>query len=332
MVRKKKLTKNQKKQRIQLSLTTLLVGVAFLMGLFFGDNPYNTDYFVNKWQAITDELTMTFSKLNHGSSGESSSASEGTIRFFDVGQGSATLMQASDGTNILIDTGRYDDSAQRILGYLDQYIGTGGTIDLLIFTHNDADHIGNGDLVLDYFQVEEVWMNGVDHTTKVYEDVLDAISESNALYYEPKAQEIKNVGPFRIEVLNPSKTDGTDDQNEESIVTRTILNETSILISGDVSSNVERKLIKENQTLNSDVLLIGHHGSRDSNSNEWLSAIDPKVGIVQAGKDNTYGHPHKETLLRMKNLGIPLYNTVDNGTVTINIDKTDELNINPEKE
>lgn len=332
MVRKKKLTKNQKKQRIQISLTTLLVGVAFLMGLFFGDNPYNTDYFLNKWQSITDELSETFSKLNNASSGESSTASEGTIRFFDVGQGSATLMQASDGTNILIDTGRYDDSDQRILGYLDQYIGTGGKIDLLIFTHNDADHIGNGDLVLDYFQVEEVWMNGVDHTTKVYEDVLDAISESNALYYEPKAQEIKNVGPFRIEVLSPSKTDVTDDQNEESIVTRTTLNEVSIMISGDVSSDIEKRLIKQNQVLNSDILLIGHHGSRDSSSSEWLSATDPKVGIVQNGKDNTYGHPHKETLLRIKNQGIPLYNTVDSGTVTVNIDETDELKIYTEKE
>lgn len=332
MARNKKLTKKQKKQRIQITLTTLLVGVAFLMGLFFGDNPYNTGYFLNKWQAVTNELTKTFSILNQESSSESSNVSEGTVRFFDVGQGSATLMQASDGTNILIDTGRYDDSNQRILGYLDQYIGTGGTIDLLIFTHNDADHIGNGDLILDYYQVEEVWMNGVDHTTKVYEDVLDAISESNALYYEPKAQEIKNVGPFRIEVLNPSKTDVTDDQNEESIVTRTTLNETSIMISGDVSSDVERRLIKQNQVLNSDIVLIGHHGSRDSSSSEWLSATDPRVGIVQAGKDNTYGHPHKETLLRIKNQGIPLYNSVDNGTITVNIDETDELDIQTEKE
>ncbi|GEQ33121.1 ComEC/Rec2 family competence protein [Marinilactibacillus psychrotolerans] len=330
MVRKKKLTKKQKQQRLQIVLTTLLLGVAFLMGLFFGDNPYDVKYFSKRAQEITDDVTSVFSELNHRIVGEEKSA-EGTIRFFDVGQGSATLMQASDGTNILIDTGRYDDPDKRIIKYLDQYIGTGGTIDLLIFTHNDADHIGNGDLVLDYYNVKEVWMNGVDHTTVIYEDVLDAIEKSGALYYEPKAQEEKTVGPFKIEVFSPFKKAVTEDQNEESIVTRITLNGIRTMVTGDVSSKVETRLMEQHFDLVADILLVGHHGSKESTSNEWLNAVNPQIAIVQAGANNSYGHPHKETLARLKKQGVPLYNTIKNGTISIQVNESDKMDIELEK-
>ncbi|API89123.1 MBL fold metallo-hydrolase [Marinilactibacillus sp. 15R] len=330
MVRKKKLTKKQKQQRIQLVFTTLLLGVAFLMGLFFGDDSYNIDYFSRKFENMRTDVASVFSNLGSQTTGKVQDI-EGTIHFFDVGQGSSTLMQANDGTNILIDTGRYDDPDKKIIKYLDQYIGTGGTIDLLIFTHNDADHIGNGDLVLDYYKVNEVWMNGVDHTTKIYEDVLDAIEESDTLYHEPKANEEKIVGPFKVEVFSPFKTAETDDQNEESIVTRTTLDGVRTTITGDVSSNVENRLIKQYYDLKTDILLIGHHGSHDSTSNEWLDATNPRVGVIQAGADNTYGHPHEETLERIEQNDIPLYNTINNGTITVKLNGSDKLDIEVEK-
>ncbi|WP_225744359.1 ComEC/Rec2 family competence protein [Marinilactibacillus sp. Marseille-P9653] len=325
MVRKKKMTKKQKQQRIQVSVTAFLIALAFFIGLFFGDNPYDANYFADKWQELTREWAMYIP------SSEPESSSNGTIRFFDVGQGSSTLYQSEDGTNIVIDTGRYDDSDKRIVSYLDKYIGTGGKIDLLIFTHNDADHIGNGDLVLEYFQVDEVWMNGVDHTTRVYEKLLDAISESDANYYEPKAGETKDIGPFKIEVLNPQEDNRTTDHNEESIVTRTTISKTSVMNSGDASSTVEKQIVEQYRNLKAEVMLIGHHGSKDSNSTEWLNAVDPKVAIIQAGLNNSYGHPHKETLERINHQGIPLYSTMEEGTVTIAVEEDGTFSINKEQ-
>ncbi|MFC6464609.1 ComEC/Rec2 family competence protein [Marinilactibacillus sp. GCM10026970] len=322
MVRKKKMTKKQKQQRIQVSVTAFLIALAFFIGLFFGDNPYDADYFTDKWQELTREWSTYLPRF------EPESSSNGTIRFFDVGQGSSTLYQSEDGTNIVIDTGRYDDSDKRIVSYLDKYIGTGGKIDLLIFTHNDADHIGNGDLVLEYFQVDEVWMNGVDHTTRVYEKLLDAISESDANYYEPNAGETKDIGPFKIEVLNPQESNRTTDHNEESIMTRTTISGTSIMNSGDASSTVEKQIVKQYSNLKADVMLVGHHGSKDSNSTEWLSAVDPEVAIIQAGLNNSYGHPHEETLERINHQGISLYSTMDEGTVTVTVEEDGTFSVN----
>ncbi|WP_208558821.1 ComEC/Rec2 family competence protein [Marinilactibacillus kalidii] len=327
MAKRKKWTKKQKEQRLKLTITGLLVIVSFLIGLFFGDNPYDAAFFTRKWESLTNDWGTTFSSTNPNNVADS----DGTVYFFDVGQGSSTLYQAADGTTVLIDTGRYDDKDKRIVSYLDRYIGTGGKIDLLIFTHNDADHIGNGDLVLDYYQVEEVWMNGVDQTTRVYENVLDAIEKSNAIYYEPKAGEMREVGPFKVEVFNPETSSKTGDHNEESIVTRTTLSNVSVVNSGDVSEKFENQIIDNYGSLQAEILLVGHHGSRDSNSKEWLSTIDPEAAVVQAGEDNPYGHPHKETLERINEQSIPLYSTIEDGTITVMIQKDGQYSITTDK-
>src|SRR5699024_7057515 len=144
------------------------------------------------------------------------------IHLLDVGQGSSTLYIASDGTSILVDTGRYDDSEKRIITYLDKYIGLGEKIDLLVFSHNDSDHIGHGDLVLEYFDVQDVWMNGMDDTSKVYADLLDTLLEQDVEYVEPKAGERFNRGAFDLQILHPAPDSPQKDPNDESIIMRMV--------------------------------------------------------------------------------------------------------------
>jgi beta-lactamase superfamily II metal-dependent hydrolase len=310
-------------------ISTLIASVAFLLGLIFGEGQLVMGDFSGYIEEWTRDIRHWFEGIERPSASESTE--EAMIHVFDVGQGSAMLLQA-DGTNILIDTGRFDDSSKRILHYLDREIGTGGTIDLLIFTHNDADHIGHGELVLEYYSVEEVWMNGMDHTTATYTRVLDAMLDADVEYLEPKAGYEKEVGPFWIEVFHPLEDEVMYNQNEESIVTRFTVNDLSFMNTGDVSYDVEDRIINDFAHLTSEIMVVGHHGSRYSTGRNWIEALDPEIAIYQAAEENMYGHPHEEVELRLNDVDVPLYGTAEHGTITIIIDAEGEYVVETERE
>jgi len=319
---KKKLTKKQKRRRINLLAGIIIAVFGFALGLFFGDYSFSLPNRINQW---TNSVTGWFSSFNKPST--EITVGSAKIHLLDVGQGSSTLLRSSDGTNILIDSGRYDDENQRIISYLDEYIGIGGTIDLVIFTHNHTDHIGHGDLIFDYYDVEQVWMNGLDATTATYENVIDAIMESEAEYEEPKAGDDIEIGPFFIETLHPQPDEQLEDQNDESIVTRITVNGVSMVTSGDASYSVEDEIIQNNNQLTSEILIAGHHGSSDSTSKEWLNAVDPEVAVYQAGLNNQYGHPHDELMHRIEEKGIPVYGTAENGEITFSINENGQYDM-----
>ena len=330
--KKKKLTKKQQKQQTKLILFVAIILFSFTMGLFLGKNDHPRMYLNERINQFKEEWTLLFKddsprKLDRNST----DAQNAEFRVLDVGQGSSTLLQSDDGTTILIDTGRYEDKDKKIMTYLDRYIGTGGKIDLLIFTHNDSDHIGYGDLILQYYNVQEVWMNGYDSTSKIYERVLDAIGNSQAKYVEPKSGETHQVGPFYLEVLNPT-TKLRNDPNDDSIVTKISFTNFSGLFTGDASLRVEKDIIKEGTNLNADFLLMGHHGSKTSTSEEWIDAVNPTIGAYSAGANNGYNHPGQETIKRLKKRKIPIYGTSNNGTITIEANKDGTYTVETEKE
>lgn len=327
--KRKKLTKKQRDKRRRMIIGTLIASVAFLLGLIFGEYPLEWDSLASPFNEWTSEFRRWINDFERPSASET--AEEAMIHVFDVGQGSAMLLQAED-TNILIDTGRFDDSQQRILHYLDQEIGIGGNIDLLIFTHNDADHIGHGELVLEYYDVDEVWMNGMDHTTATYGRVLDALLESDAEYVEPKAGDEVEVGPFWIEVFHPLPDEVQYNQNEESIVTRFTINEVSFMNTGDVSYDVEDRIIEDFGHVTSEIMIVGHHGSRYSTGRNWIEALNPEIAIYQAAAENTYNHPHEEVDIRLNEVDVPLYGTAEHGTITLIIDEEGDFTVETERE
>ena len=325
--KKKKITKKQKEKRTKFISAGLVLLLVFSVGLFLGENK-QSDLTLNKGIELFKEELFTF--FNTKEEMDQTENQETTIRFLDANQGSATLIQAKDGTTILMDSGRYEDKDKKIIQQLDQYVGTGGKIDLLIFTHNDSDHIGNGDLITNYYDVKEVWMNGNDATSQIYERLLDAIGKSNAIYTEPKTGENYQVGPFKIEVLNPNKQ-SKNDQNDDSIITKITVNQVSGLFSGDASQGIEKTIVESGTDLTADYILMGHHGSDTSTSEEWIKASRPKFAIFSAGENNSYGHPGEEAIDRLRKQAIPIYGTIENGTVTATIHEDGTYSIETEK-
>jgi len=310
--------------------TVLVVVAAFFLGLLVERYDLPFDGLEARWDQIVHSIRQWSNTVDFDPSEEEYVVD---IRVFDVGQGSSMLLKGYDGTTILIDTGRFDDSEKRIIHYLNDEIGVGGKIDLLIFTHNDADHIGNGELVLEYFQVGEVWMNGMDHTSQTYTRVLDALLASNVTYVEAKRGETYTKGAFTIDVLHPQQDATESNQNDESIATRLSIGDTQFIQTGDIDASIEAEIAHERPyAVSADIMMIGHHGSRYSAGMEWIEAVDPAVAFYQAGQDNSYGHPHQEVLDRLEALDIPVYGTDTFGTLSLTILSDGEWDLTTEEE
>ena len=332
LAKRKRLTKKQRERRKRWLFGLIVAAIVFFGGYITGRDDLDFSAVLGKLDEATANIEQKINNYDRPRK-PTSATGEGTdeIHIFDVGQGAATLLLGSDGTSILIDTGRHDDGEKRIISYLDEHIGLGESIDLLIFTHNHSDHIGHGDLVLEYFDVQEVWMNGMDNTTKVYDKLLDAIMASDANYVEPKAGENVQLGVFDVQVLHPPEGSPQKDHNDESVATRIVFGGTSLITTGDNSSARENDIINRSGNLQSDLMIVGHHGSNTSTGAKWVEAVNPRIAFYQAGIDNSYGHPSPETVERMEAADIPFYGTDEFGTISIYIDEQDEMSIETER-
>ena len=236
-----------------------------------------------------------------------------TVHFIDVDQGDATLIQGED-VVILIDAGRHDRND--VVPYL-RSVGV-TSIDLLVGTHPHADHIGQFPSVLREFDVKEVWLSGDETTTRTFENAIDAILASDAAYHEPRAGEQFQFGSVTIEVIHPEEING--DLNNGSIGLRLKYGDVAFLFTGDAEAEAELSMIARGHDLRADVLHVGHHGSRTSSSRDFLVAVNPRIAVYSAGKDNSYGHPHREVLALLSSLGINVYGTDVHGTIKITTD------------
>ncbi len=239
------------------------------------------------------------------------------IHYIDVGQGDAILIQ-KDGENMLIDAGE-NEYGKVVVNYLKK--NNVSKIDYIIGTHPHSDHIGGLDTVIQNFEVDKVIMPKVNHTTKTFEDVLLAIKEKNLKLVFPKVGDIHKLGDAKWTILAPNGEE-YDSLNNYSIVIRLQYKNNSFLFTGDAESQSEKEMLESNEksSLVADVLKIGHHGSSSSTTDEFLQAVQPKFAVIQLGKDNSYGHPHKETLKKLKRNQIEVFRTDLNGTIVATSD------------
>ena len=248
--------------------------------------------------------------LNASSTPDKPVAGEMKVYFFDIDQGDATLLKGDD-FSVLIDTGRHDRK-----DVVDLLKSVGVTeLDVIVGTHPHADHIGQMAHVLETFPVKEVWLSGNDHPTKTYEKTIDAIAASEAEYYEPRAGETFDIGSLVLEVINPTEVNG--DLHDGSISIRARYGKTAIMFTGDAEEQTETKMIERGYELSADVFQLGHHGSSTSNSKAFLEAINPDIAIYSAGQNNDYGHPHREIVQLLNELGIKMYGTDVDGTIVL---------------
>ncbi|MDQ0255454.1 beta-lactamase superfamily II metal-dependent hydrolase [Evansella vedderi] len=249
------------------------------------------------------------------------------IHFIDVGQGDSTLFKYIVDNEIvysmIFDVGRHDRND--VVEYL-KSIDSLDSLMYMILSHPHADHIGQADKILENFEVGTVWMSGDEHTTQTFERTLDAILASeDTNYHEPRAGEVHELGPLTIEVINPEKLTG--DLHEGSIGIRVIYHDFAVVLTGDAEYQTEYEILERAkrtdgnyESLQAQVLQLGHHGSRTSSTMEFLEAVNPDFAIASYGKDNQYGHPHQPVLSNLDSLGIILYGTAVHGTIVVTTD------------
>lgn len=247
-----------------------------------------------------------------------------TVHFINVGQGDSILLQTPE-QNILIDAGERSTGAG-----VAKYIKNNGitSLDLVIGTHPHSDHIGGLIHVLDTIPVKEIIDPGVVHTTSTFEEYLTAIDQKEIKFTEGRAGMNRDLGGgVMMQILHPSAPSSSD-LNNASIVARVTFGEISFIFSGDAESKAENQILGRGYNLDSTVLKIGHHGSRSSTTEDYLSAVKPELAVIMCGQDNTYGHPHEETLAKLVQAGVELYRTDIHGTVimitdgqTVNVNK-----------
>ncbi len=197
------------------------------------------------------------------------------------------------------------------------------TINAVIATHPDADHVGGLAGVFQKYTDGSFWEPGVYASTQTYDELEKTAGLENAPHVlARKGMKLvldKDRGVY-LEILFPDGYVGNFETNDASIVAKLVYGKTSVLLTGDSPIAVEDFLIAQGADLDSDILKLGHHGSRTSTSEEYVKAVTPALAIISAGLGNSYGHPHPEVTGRLKNFHIASLSTIDEGTIVIESD------------
>lgn len=242
-----------------------------------------------------------------------------TVAFLDVGQGDAIYIETPHGNQLLIDGGS-GGQVLRALGQVMPFYDR--SLNLILATHPDQDHIGGLSEVMRRMKIDGVITTENTSTTSAY-----GAFENSILSEQPKrilaraGERIILDNNIVLEILFPDRNASGWETNTGSIVARLSYGEESFLFTGDSPNAIEQYLVgKKGGALHSTVLKLGHHGSRTSSSKIFLSAVAPDYAIISAGKDNRYGHPHKEVLELLNKLAIPFSNTATQGTIIFRTD------------
>jgi competence protein ComEC len=247
------------------------------------------------------------------------------VHFLDVAQGDSTLIVSPSGKQILIDGGP-DLSPLAHLGIHMPFFDR--TIELLVLTHPDSDHVTALTEIMKRYDVERVLLTGVDHELGRYEGFLDVLiyragkhTRANVgveiLFPDPK-KDIDMGDGLVFDVMWPNESLLNElSSNNSSIVVRAIAGDIKILLTGDIESEAEEEILKSGADIRSDILKVPHHGSRTSSTEGFLQAVEPRLAIVSTALKNRYGHPHEDVLNRYETLGIPIRSTATEGTISL---------------
>jgi competence protein ComEC len=235
------------------------------------------------------------------------------IIFFNVGQGDAILIEK--GLNqILIDGG---PSGKVELEKLGKYMPFWDRkIELIIATHPDKDHILGLAEVMENYKIGAVIDNGLGNDSATFQKYLDVIDQKNIQRLKGERKMQIKFGEAKIEIFYPEKNmeNNFADTNAGSIVARLIFGKNSFLFTGDFPTQKEFALISSSLDLNSRVLKVAHHGSKNSTSSEFLNKVNPIDAIIPVGK-NSYGHPTEEVLQKLKAKNVNIFRTDEKGDI-----------------
>ncbi len=261
---------------------------------------------------IFANISVWFYALRSGGGGLS-------VYFLDVGQGDSILIESPTGSRILVDGGKN----RQVLTRLGEILPFGDRrIDVVIATHTDADHIGGLPEVVSLYDVGAFLEPGITDVGPLNTDLHLRLKDEGAPVLEAKrGMKLDLGGGAILTVLFPNQDVSWWPSNDASIVSRLTYGDTEFLLTGDATHRTENILLSlDSGLLDVDVLQAGHHGSRTSTSLTWAQAASPEYTVISAGKDNSYGHPHKEVLDVLKQVNSEILITAESGTIHLETD------------
>ena len=229
------------------------------------------------------------------------------VHYIDVGQGDSILVQVNN-KNLLIDAGP-KSGKDDLLNYLSKLKIE--KLDYVIATHPHEDHIGNMADIIKKYEIGAFYAPKVETTTKTFEKMVDALKDKDLKINSIKAgiNSIDLGTGTKVSIYSPTK-DKYDNLNNYSPIIKIQFGSNSFLFTGDAEKEVEKEVLNTNVDLKADVLKLGHHGSSSSTSEEFFRAVSPSIGVISLGIDNSYGHPHKETLKLLEDNKIKIFELI----------------------
>lgn len=241
-----------------------------------------------------------------------------TVHYINVGQGDSELIQINN-KNVLIDAGP-KEAEDKVVAYIKAQ-GV-SKLDYVIETHPHEDHIGGMASVIKNFKVDKFVGPKVENppTVSIFENLIRTLKNKNMKITVLSLGDHIDLGKdIDCQILSPPKA-YYENLNNYSIVLKITYKNTKFMFTGDAEEDDEKKILDAGFDISSDVLKVGHHGSETSSSEYFLKEVSPKIAIISCGKNNDYGHPHKTTLDKFKNINCKIYRTDINGDIVITSD------------
>lgn len=239
------------------------------------------------------------------------------VSFLDVGQGDSIYIKAFGKTDMLIDGGKNGDVLlQNLSATMDAF---DNQIDVLVITHPDEDHSGGLVSVVRDYKIGAIFISGNISDNKNYNQILEIAGQEKIPTFKAEAGTnifLDKDKEIVFEVLSPKGEVLFEESNSTSIFGRLVYGKSEFMLTGDAGVEIEDIVLKEAKYIDSDVLKLGHHGSKTSTSMNFLKAVDPEVVIISAGENNSYGHPHQDVMDRVQSLNIKSLATYDLGIIT----------------
>ncbi len=236
------------------------------------------------------------------------------VYFLDVGQGDAIFIGSPSHGKMLVDGG----ANRKVLSELGKILPFASRrIDVIVGTHPDKDHTGGLIEVVSRYEVGLIVESGVKSDNAIDNELEKKIEEKNIPKLLARRGMVINFGDgVKLQILFPNQDVSNWETNRASIVARLVYGESEFLLTGDSPIQIENVLLSLNPIfLDSDILKVGHHGSRTSTSLVFAQAVSPEYAVISAGKNNSYGHPHQEVLNILESVGAEILSTADSGTI-----------------
>ena len=247
---------------------------------------------------------------------EEQTTEEDFVRFINVGQGDSILI-SSNGYNALLDFGNKSDYGSELLKKLRSY-GV-KELDCVLLSHYDNDHIGGAAKVINSISTHYALIPECsDREQNEFSDFQYALESSETKVTVAQVGTVVNIGDFELTVIGYYRDEKNN--NDSSLVIMAKIGDKKFLFTGDAGEDIEKRLIADGLLLDCDVYKVAHHGSRNSNSAEFISAASPEYAVISCGAGNQYGHPHVEVIENLESVGAEIYRTDRSGDITFFIE------------